>query len=146
VQEQTDNEASLALVAFRKALGLTQQAFAVEIMKSAVTTVARWETGNPPPRGDALVRLAEAADEHGLPKFGNEFRYLYMDEVIGSLKFHGLSRVYSESEYHEPRGYLIRKLGGSDYVVVKFNTSKSIAAAIDFLVKQLHQFKPEKGK
>ena len=61
-----NDEASMALVALRKALDLTQQQFAVTLLDHAVTTVSRWESGNPPPRGESLLRLRAIAYERQL--------------------------------------------------------------------------------
>jgi hypothetical protein len=41
-------------------MGMTQQRFAVEVVKTAIGTVAVWETSNPP-HGETLLRLAEVA-------------------------------------------------------------------------------------
>lgn len=61
-----------ALVALRHHLGLTQQRFAVEVMDSAVTTVARWETTFPP-RGDVLLRLTTIAEKNDRPDLADVF-------------------------------------------------------------------------
>ena len=83
--------ASTALVALRTAMGKTQQQFAVEVLKTAITTVARYETSHPP-RGEVLLRLATIANEaaHGRPlkvaepllELAGVFHGLYFEEVL----------------------------------------------------------------
>lgn len=84
--ETTRNAASDALIELRKGMGLTQQRFAVEVLKSSIGTVARYET-NDPPRGDVLVRLSVIARQHGFPELSSRFEYLFMDEVLGKLSY-----------------------------------------------------------
>ncbi len=78
--------ASDALIRLRGALAKTQQAFAVEDMRTAVTTVGRWETTHPP-RGDVLLRLAEIADKAGEAALRDVFRRLYVDDIFARLNF-----------------------------------------------------------
>jgi len=61
----------------RIALGKTQQTFAVEVMNTAISTIGRWES-NDPPTGDALKRLEAIAQQHGLFELGAEFGDLYI--------------------------------------------------------------------
>src|ERR1019366_425037 len=96
--ETPRNEASAAVIALRKALGMTQQRFAVETLKTAITTVARYETSHPP-RGPVLLRLAEIAEQSGqlayrdsaegggsaFIKLALVFQRLYIEEVIQNL-------------------------------------------------------------
>ncbi|HXS93040.1 MAG TPA: helix-turn-helix transcriptional regulator [Candidatus Limnocylindrales bacterium] len=77
--------ASELIVDLRTKLGLTQQALASKL-KTAVTTVARWETNNPPARGKALMRLAELSTRECLPKTATEFMTLYADEFMEHFK------------------------------------------------------------
>lgn len=96
-----------AVIALRKALGKTQQTFAVEILKTAITTVARYETSHPP-RGEVLLRLSDIAQSHGFSDLASEFRFLYLDEVFANLGFNLISEPFAA----EPRGYLVMKLKG----------------------------------
>ena len=82
--ETQRHAASAAVIRLRKALGMTQQRFAVEELKSALNTVARYETTNPP-RGDALLRLREIARKKGLHEIQDEFQMLYLDDLLASL-------------------------------------------------------------
>jgi hypothetical protein len=94
-----------ALVQLRKALGKTQQTFAVEILHCAIGTVARYETAFPP-EGVALVQLADIAFQHALTDIGNVFLMAFFDEVKSRLaKFPDLSAKEGE-------GYVFRKLEG----------------------------------
>lgn len=101
------NAASQTVLALRKALGKTQQAFATEIAKTAITTVARWETGNPAPRGEVLLRLAQLADENGELGLRDDFKILFADEIIGKL---GNMMVVPETSDRESHGYIFEKL------------------------------------
>ena len=102
-----------ALVGLRKALGKTQQAFAVEFLKVAVATVARYETSNPP-RGDVLLRLSEIAAEHGEFSLKDEFLYLYLDDVLQKVK--GNMFVVPETADNEPHGFLLLRLDNQKQV------------------------------
>jgi transcriptional regulator with XRE-family HTH domain len=82
-----NDEASLALAALRKAMKLTQQEFAVTILNSAVTTISRWESGNPPPRGDSLLRLHAVAREQKL-------REQELHNSENEATFHNCMRVF----------------------------------------------------
>src|SRR5215469_12905886 len=61
-----------ALMALRKALGMTQQQLS-EALKVTVVTVCRWETVRPP-SGLSLVRLADFATESGKLDIAEVFR------------------------------------------------------------------------
>jgi transcriptional regulator with XRE-family HTH domain len=74
---RTRHPASDAVRRLRIALGKTQQTFAVEVMHTAISTIGRWES-NDPPTGDALKRLAAIADQHGLFQLNTEFEDLYL--------------------------------------------------------------------
>jgi hypothetical protein len=116
------DEASKLVIELRRVLDKTQQAFAVEFMKTAITTIARWETSHPP-RGKALIRLAEIADQSGFPLLGEEFEVLYADDMVPNLRSDVLAHVSSETETEEPCGY----------VIFKFNERYTISRAIEFL-------------
>jgi transcriptional regulator with XRE-family HTH domain len=99
--------ASDALIALRKALGKSQSEFALELLDTAVTTVSRYETSNPPV-GKVLLRLAKIADTHGLFHIRDLFRGIYIEEIIAPLDFEVVQcppiRVVPE------HGYLIMRL------------------------------------
>lgn len=120
-------QASRAVIALREALGLTQQRFAVEVLGSALNTVARYETTNPP-HGAALLRLAAVAqsaaeklpaertetDEKKLLDISDWFRFLYLGETLGNQTTR-----------------LVR-FGNEAWLVAKLNDDQ-IGAAVDFL-------------
>jgi DNA-binding transcriptional regulator YiaG len=64
-------ELSQAVRDLRKALGATQQGFALRV-PTAIRTVARWENGQPP-HGKALVRLAQMAEAQSLEDIAGMF-------------------------------------------------------------------------
>jgi transcriptional regulator with XRE-family HTH domain len=64
-------ELSQAVRDLRKALGATQQEFALRV-PTAVRTIARWENGHPP-HGKALVRLAQLAEAQGIEEIAGMF-------------------------------------------------------------------------
>jgi DNA-binding XRE family transcriptional regulator len=63
---------SSAVHELRFTIGQTQQQFA-QTIKTAITTIARWETTRPP-KGKWLIRLALTAQEHGLEELSSTFR------------------------------------------------------------------------
>jgi hypothetical protein len=75
--------ASEALIELRSAMGKSQASFAVEVMKTAVKTVARWET-NGPPRGNTLLRLESIAREHHLYELAARLELIYRKEMLKS--------------------------------------------------------------
>jgi hypothetical protein len=106
-------------------LDKTQQEFAVELVKTAITTVARWETSHPP-RGDALIRLAEVADRNDRPSLAEEFRILYADEAIANIKVPMLAKINSMPGTAEPYGYVIAKFENSDQLSAAINLLQGI--------------------
>ena len=64
------NELSQAIRDLRATLRVTQQEFAYRV-PTAIRTVARWEN-NQPPRGQALVRLAQMAEAQGLDEIARK--------------------------------------------------------------------------
>jgi transcriptional regulator with XRE-family HTH domain len=82
--EKTRDAASEALIELRKAMGKTQQTFAVEVLGTAIGTIARYETSDPP-RGEVLLRLMEIAREHDLLELAIRFDLLYRKEMLKSL-------------------------------------------------------------
>ena len=106
--EKLGQAAKRALISLRERMGTTQQAFAAEFLKSAVTTVARYETSNPP-RGEVLLKLSDIARANGIADIADEFRFLYLDEIIGNL---GFEMIVSNPAESRKRGYLVVKLEG----------------------------------
>jgi transcriptional regulator with XRE-family HTH domain len=82
--QKTRDAASEALIELRKAMGKTQQTFAVEVLKTAIGTVARYETSDPP-RGEVLRRLEEIARKHHLYELAAKFDLIYRKEMLKSL-------------------------------------------------------------
>jgi hypothetical protein len=111
--EKSRDAASKAVIALRTALGKTQQEFAVEVVKTTIGTVAVWETTRPP-RGDALIRLADVANENGYPAFAEEFRELYADEVWAKLKILKIKRPWPRKVTQQPEldGYVMASYHG----------------------------------
>jgi transcriptional regulator with XRE-family HTH domain len=68
---ETLHELSQAVRDLRSAIGVTQQEFASRF-PTAIRTVARWEN-NQPPRGQALVRLAQMAAGLGHEELAGRF-------------------------------------------------------------------------
>ena len=141
--EKTQKDASglvaaRLVAALRKALGMTQQAFASHI-KTAVTTVARWETNNPPPRGEALLKLAAVAQDTGhSAAIAEELLKLYLDDVAPRLPMMGID---------------VRLDDGSGYVVCRFNNSREAADVVKLLrryasrlERELAELKEEKKR
>jgi hypothetical protein len=88
-------------------MGKTQAAFAVEVLKTAVTTIARYET-NGPPRGEVLLRLRDIAQGQGLLELSSKFELLYIDDVLKNL---GSRLTMVPATRTEPaRGFLIMSL------------------------------------
>ena len=75
---------SQAVIDLRGKMGITQQTLAVEYMHSAITTVARWESSHPP-RGEALIRLAELAKKHRHMEICRIFLAAYLQQVLGCM-------------------------------------------------------------
>lgn len=73
-----------ALKKLRLGLKETQQTFANR-MKTAITTIARYETSRPP-RGRALVQLEKIARENGFEEYANVFRDALNEDLGGDLQ------------------------------------------------------------
>jgi transcriptional regulator with XRE-family HTH domain len=78
-------EVQEAVIALRRALGLTQQQLS-EAMKVTVVTVCRWETVRPP-SGLSLVRLADFARDSGNDRIETIFRRAIFDTYHKSYSF-----------------------------------------------------------
>ena len=76
---------SKAVIALRNALGLTQQRFAVEVVKTSIVTATRWENSHPP-HGDTLLKLADVAREHNQITLSRDFWHLYLEELMPRLQ------------------------------------------------------------
>jgi transcriptional regulator with XRE-family HTH domain len=105
------NAASEALITLRTAMGMSQAQFAVMVLESAVTTVARYETSHPP-QGDLLIRLAEIAEQHELIQLRDVFRKLYFAETKGKAGFDLMTIPKTEAE--AAHGCLMLHLSGEE--------------------------------
>jgi transcriptional regulator with XRE-family HTH domain len=103
--EKPRDKASETLIELRSKMGKSQASFAVEVMKTAVTTIARWEN-DAPPRGETLLRLRDIAIEQKLFLLANKFELIYRQELekpllseltwVGATQFqpaHGLLSI-----------------------------------------------------
>ncbi|WP_158750225.1 hypothetical protein [Acidobacterium sp. S8] len=88
---------------------MTQQRFAVEVLKTAISTIARYETITPP-EGDVLLRLSKVADENGRPDLGAKFLAIYVEEF--SKKLGGELIMVPKTESRIEHGYVVKKLEG----------------------------------
>jgi transcriptional regulator with XRE-family HTH domain len=78
-EQQSKNPVAQAVRELRTALGESQQAFAYR-MKTAIRTIARYETVRPP-KGRALAELQQVATDTGHPKLANIFK----DALVAEL-------------------------------------------------------------
>jgi transcriptional regulator with XRE-family HTH domain len=78
-ETQQKDPVSEAVRDLRTALGESQQAFAYR-MKTAIRTIARYETVRPP-KGKALAEFARVADETGSGRTAKVFREALMAEL-----------------------------------------------------------------
>ncbi len=78
-EQQPKNPVGQAVRELRTALGESQQAFAYR-MKTAIRTIARYETVRPP-KGRALAELQQVATDTGHQKLANIFK----DALIAEL-------------------------------------------------------------
>jgi hypothetical protein len=104
---KTRNAASEVLITMRSRMGKSQASFAVEVMKTAVTTVARWETHGPP-SGDLLLRLRDIATEHHFHDLADRFELLYREETQKPLRSN-ITRVLATEDSPE-HGHLTATL------------------------------------
>lgn len=103
-----------ALLRLRRALGKTQQTFAVEVFPCAISTIARWETITPP-EGDALDQLASIAYQHKLYDIGNLFLKARVEET---------KKKWSEMKEQFPDFFMIQKTDAErehGYMVKRFD-------------------------
>jgi hypothetical protein len=121
-------------------MNMTQQEFAVQVLDSAITTVSRYESGNPPPRGDALLRFRNIARQQGdtarqqgdiarelvFKRLANDFQSIWLEEVYRAAGDDIRTFLYEPGQ--PVRGLLVASLKGAD----------ALAAAESFL-HILHQ-------
>jgi hypothetical protein len=110
--EKTRSAASEALIALRHAMGKTQQTFAVEVLKTAIGTIARYET-NDPPRGEVLLRLKDIAHEQGVNHLAATFDALWIEETA---KTGGQVTFFPASGSEPARGHVITLLVGHEAI------------------------------
>jgi hypothetical protein len=111
--------ASQALIDLRVKMGKTQAGFAVEVLKTAVTTIARYETSHRPP-GEVLLRLSEIAGEYDA-ELSSKFRIFYLEDVLKAV---GNQVTWVPKTESEPvRGFVTASLSGEI----------AIRGAMDFL-------------
>lgn len=105
--------ASQAVLALRTRLGQSQQRFAEQTLKSSIMTVSRYE-GKFPPRGEALLGLAEVADKGALVGLRDTFRQLYLDEINQKLTFAAivLPKPVGSAVYQALRNVGVEDLAG----------------------------------
>ena len=99
------DSASVALIQLREKMGKTQAQFAVEVLKTAVTTVARYETSHRPP-GDVLLRLRDIAREQGQMGLADQFQSVWLQDVDKAL---GPVKTFTAADGH---GLLVSSLDG----------------------------------
>jgi hypothetical protein len=119
--EKPRHAASNAVAALRKAVGKIQTNFAVEDLKVAVSTLARYETSTPP-RGDVLLQLAAIADREASSRSGVEqhqfvelretFRFLFLADVRKTLGFDLV--VYHATKDQPAHGVALTGLEGPE--------------------------------
>jgi transcriptional regulator with XRE-family HTH domain len=114
------NAASRAVLNLRTTLGQTQQSFATDI-KTALTTVSRWE-GRLPPHGETLLRLRDVAEKaarrRNVPKpeverliqIRDVFHELYWRELLSDKDAQLITFLPTETK--PVRGYLLVKVEG----------------------------------
>ncbi len=105
------NAASAAVVALRKRMGKSQQAFASEVLKMAISTVGRYENSLPP-SGEMLLRLATIANSAGFSDLAQEFRFLYAREAKELLHCDMMLRPPTETQ--PVRGFVVMEFEGQD--------------------------------
>lgn len=67
-------------------MGKTQQTFAVDVLNTAIGTIARYETSDPP-RGEVLLRLRDIARQQGLNELSTRFELLFMEGILEKLTY-----------------------------------------------------------
>jgi hypothetical protein len=103
-------------------MGKTQQTFAVEVMKTSIGTIARWETSDPP-RSEVLDQLASIAYQHKLDEIGNVFLKARLEET---------KKKWSETKAQFPDLVMIPKTDAEPehgYLFKRFNGRKALELA-----------------
>jgi transcriptional regulator with XRE-family HTH domain len=75
---------SLALKDLRERMKLTQAQFAVQVLDTAVTTIARYETSHRPP-GEVLLRLRSIARDRGYQDLAARMEHIWLEDVKRAL-------------------------------------------------------------
>lgn len=101
MRDSRRDPASEAVIALRKAMGMTQQKFAVKAMECAVTTVGRWESFLPP-HGETLLTLARVARKYKHNRISDRFLVLYLDEAIQAVIACGGSNIAGGLQIERP--------------------------------------------
>jgi transcriptional regulator with XRE-family HTH domain len=122
-------ELSQAVKALREALGQTQQQFA-NTLNTAITTIARYETGRPP-QGQFLARLAEVASQNNQLKLADVFRGALTRE-LGSWDSAGYTLGGIEPRNDQERLYVaavLSVLRNEEYIRVIPRLNKALRDA-----------------
>jgi transcriptional regulator with XRE-family HTH domain len=98
--------ASQALIELRNKMGLTQAGLAIAYLKTAVTTVAKYETSHRPPT-EMLLRLSEIANEHA-PELAGQFKIFYLEDVLKAVG----NQVTWIGNKESARGFVTASLSG----------------------------------
>jgi transcriptional regulator with XRE-family HTH domain len=136
MKSKRNDPASVLLVDLRKAMKMTQQEFAVQVLQGAITTVSRYESGNPPPRGEVLFRLSDIAHKHGLRELSSQFRVLYLEDVLKAVG--SQVTVIPPTETAPGRGFITTSLANAWAV--------RIASALLFIAKTTPDLIPAKQR
>lgn len=108
---------------------MTQQEFAVKAVKTSIGTVAVWETTRPP-RGDALLKLADVAWDRGQLRLADEFEWLFLDDVVPRLRSLGIDRAKGD---------------GSGYVLRRYRNRKEAVGTIRLLISSAGRIAEDLG-
>jgi transcriptional regulator with XRE-family HTH domain len=95
-------ELSQGVKNLREVLGQTQQQFALTL-GTAITTIARYETGREP-HGRSLASLAEVAEKHGYKRLAKTFRTALVKELGWRPTFPSCSIKNGRLEFRKPDG------------------------------------------
>ncbi len=147
-KKEEKNPVSEAVRKLRVALGESQQAFAYR-MKTAIRTIARYETVRPP-KGKALAEFFRVASETGNEDLAKVFRDALTAEIgiAGRLTQLGALASYTIPDIHAKLGVLAHHLRyGSESDEAKIQealkTLKKISAEMDKL--NIYLPKPSEG-
>jgi transcriptional regulator with XRE-family HTH domain len=110
--EKQRTATSQALIELRKAMGLSQQRFAVEIMNVAVPTIGRWESNAPPESPEALERLAAIAYAMGDVRIGSIFLKARFDGIVKRWRDLNAEQYFPQLVRANGESYVFTKLEG----------------------------------